>query len=358
LDNRPENPGHALAHVALDVDVRDVAGAASAMAAQCCDGVIAAASDVAVETAAALGERFGVVAPPLAAVEALLSKTAFRATQGRLCLAAPGWSRAGDAIPRPGPWIVKPVRGSGSRGVQIVTAEGLLDGALLWAAALSLDGQAMLEQFLPGSQHSAEGWMQGGRIAAMLVTDRLTAPAPHVATVGHRVPADLPYGAEAALQADLERLFCALDYTEGPFDADVVLTAQGPVLIEVSTRAGGNGLMRLVEAATGTDVMALIGLHALRLLPPLASWTVSPAGVQILSDPAGGRLRYDAAALPALVAEPWVCDLTLDLPAGSRVPPYTDGRARFGQAVWTAPRREGLEAGLAEIRARLRLSVE
>ena len=73
-------------------------------------------------------------------------------------------------------------RGSGSRRVRTVTSEGALDAALDEAAAASLDGCAMLEQFLSGSQHTVEGWRQKGRIASVLPTDRLTAPAPHLAT--------------------------------------------------------------------------------------------------------------------------------------------------------------------------------
>jgi biotin carboxylase len=358
LDNRPDNPGHALAHAAVHCDVRDIEGVARAFRAERCEGVVAAASDVAVETAAALGARLGIPAPPPAAAAALLGKTDFRATQARLGLPAPAFARAGEAPPGTGPWIVKPLRGSGSRGVRIVTEQAALPGALAAAAAQSLDGQAMLEALLPGSQHTAEGWMQGGRVAAMLVTERLTAPAPHVATLGHRVPAALPAGAEAALRAQIEALFAELGYREGPFDADAVLAPEGPVLLEISPRTGGNGLMRLVEAATGADVMGLLGLAALGRLPPLAPWAPRPAAAQILADPRGGRLRYDPAALPGLAAEPWLADLTLDLPPGGVVPAFTEGRARFGQAVWTAGDRAGLEARLAEITARLGLAVE
>lgn len=358
LDNRPENPGHALAHTAINLDIRDVEGVVRSFAGHGCEGIVAAASDVAMETAVAVGARLGVIAPPAAAAQALLSKTAFRATQAKLGMAAPSWSAGGGPIPRPGPWVVKPVRGSGSRGVRIVEREAELAAALAEAAAQSLDRQAMLEQLLPGSQHTAEGWMQQGRVAAMLVTERLTAPVPYVATLGHRVPTALPAGAAAAIGSALEGLFGPLGYTDGPFDADVVLTPDGPVLIEVSTRAGGNGLMHLVEAATGADTMGLIGLHALGMLPKLTPWALRPAAVQILSNPTGGILRYDLAAQATLATEGWIRDLTLDLPPGSMVPAFTDGRSRYGQVVWTAPSLAALEQRLGEIKARLGLMVE
>lgn len=357
LDNRPENPGHALAHVSRDADVRDISAVIAAAREEGVEGVVAAASDVALETAAELGAELGFVAPPRAATAALLSKTAFRAAQDAAGLPAPRWAPAGEPTPGPGPWIVKPWRGSGSRGVRIVEVEAELPAALAEAAAQSLDGQAMVEQMLAGSQHTAEGWIQGGQIAAMLVTDRLTAAPPHVATLGHRLPGSLGSDAQGVIRTDLERLFARLGYRDGPFDADVVFTDKGPVLIEVATRAGGNGLMCLVEAATGTDTMSLMGLHAVGLLPRLAPWKPVFAAVFILSDPVGGTLTYDKAAIPGLMSEPWVADLTLDLPSGAVVPPFTDGRSRFGQVVLTADSHAELDARLAEVRARLSLAV-
>lgn len=357
LDNRPENPGHALAHRAHDADIRDVSAVIAASRAAGIEGVIAAASDVAVETAAEVAAQLGLVGPPVAAKDALLAKPGFRALQDQLGLPAPAWAVRGAPIPGMGPWVVKPARGSGSRGIRIVTVAAELPAALAAAAAESLDGGAMLEQLLTGTQHTAEGWMQEGHVAACLLTDRLTAAPPHVATLGHRVMTAPPAPLMVEIRTQIERVFARLGYRDGPFDADVVHTAGGPVLLELSPRAGGNGLMQMLEAATGFDQMGMIALHALGLLPRIAPWAPQPAGVQVLSDGRGGTLAYDPAALPGLRAEPWLIDLTLDLPPGARIMPFTDGRTRFGQAVFTAASPAALEARLAELRARLGLAV-
>ena len=357
LDNRPENPGHALAHRSVNADVRDIAAVIAAIRTEAAEAVVAAASDVALETAAEVTARLGLVGPPLAVRDALLSKIGFRGLQDALGLPAPAWARAGESLPGDGAWIVKPSRGSGSRGIRVVGVSADLPSALHAAAVESRDGEAMFETWLPGSQHTAEGWMQEGQVAAMMLTERLTARWPHVATLGHRAPAGISPAAHAAIKAQIETVFRHLGYMDGPFDADVVLSATGPVLVEISPRAGGNGLMHMVGAATDFDHMGMIALHALGLLPRIAPWQVAPVGVQILSDPEGGILRYDSAAVPSLRAEPWIVDLTLDLPTGARVPPFTDGRSRYGQVVFTADSGPGLEVRLHQVRSRLGLTV-
>ena len=357
LDNRPDNPGHALAHRSYNVDIRDLQAVFDIAVKEKIDGVIAAASDVAVETAAEIGARLGVIAPPVFATRALLSKLAFRETQQAMGLPTPQWSSDGSS-PATGPWIVKPARASGSRGIRIVRDKAELSRVQGIAQAASLDGAAIVEAVLDGSQHTVEGWMQDGKIAAVMITDRLTAEAPLVATVGHRTPTHVSPAAQAEICRDLSRLFQHLGYSTGPFDADVVMTRDGPVLLEASTRTGGNGLMQLVSAATGADVTQLLILHALNLLPALGAWNVGCAGVHVLGDPSGGRLVYKQDAMPALRAEPWLVELSLDLPSGSQVPAFTEGRDRYGHVVVTAKSPAELDGRLAEVLARLELAVE
>ncbi|MET3889541.1 biotin carboxylase [Bosea sp. OAE506] len=356
IDNRPDNPGHRLAAATHDIDLRDIDRVLAAVRQEGAHGIIAAASDVAVETAAHVGHALGLSAPSPSAVAALLSKAAFRAFQHSAGLPAPQWALKDDEPPV-GPWIVKPVLGSGSRGVRLIDDAALLPDALANAAAASLDGRAIVEQAISGSQHTAEGWMQAGRVAAGLVTDRLTADAPLVATLGHRTPGSLSAAQEAEVLAAVERVFQLLGYADGPFDADIVVNDQGPFVIEASTRAGGNGLMQLVKASTGVDTMELIALHAVGLLPQLSAWRAMPAGVQILASPLGGTLDYDPHAVERLRNEQWVEDLTLDEAPGASVQPFTDGRCRFGQVVISCRDGASVANRLAEVFNRLDLQV-
>src|SRR5205823_7695298 len=80
-----------------------------------------------------------------------------------------------------GPWIIKPQRSSGSKGVVIVDHLQGIDEHLREAKQFSLDGEAIIEECLDGSQHTCEGFLCDGEVAFALVTDRKTAPRPYTA---------------------------------------------------------------------------------------------------------------------------------------------------------------------------------
>jgi biotin carboxylase len=354
-DNNPANPGHSEADASREVDTTDTAGLLALARAEVVHGVLAAATDVALLAAARLAEALDLVAPQVQVVEALVPKAGLRRLQDALGLPAPLWSDTGLPAGE-GPFIVKPNLGSGSRGVRVMPDAEKARAYQAEAGAVSLDGRVVTERCLAGSQHSAEGVLAAGRVAAMLVTDRRTAALPNAATRGHRVPSAMPRAAAAALRAQVETVFAALGHRDGPFDADVVLTPTGPVLLELAPRAGGNALIRLVPAATGFDYAAYLVSHALGAgVPPASDFPVTPAAAAILGLPRGGVLAYRPDAVEPLRAEEWVEHLAVDLPPGTSLRPFTDGRARFGEAVVTGATGAEVTARLEELAARLAL---
>ena len=352
LDNAPENPGHAMAAASHIVDTTDLPAALAVAEREGIHGVLAAATDVALPTAAGVAAALGLAGPPVAAVPPLVVKSRFRALQAELGLPHPvAWVPGAS-----GRFIAKPCVGSGSRGARI--AEGAeVTAARDAAARVSLDGEATVEALLDGPQHTLEGMMRGGRVAALLMTDRRTAPPPHVATRGHRVPTAAPAGVTAALVSQIETVFAALDYRDGPFDADAVAAADGPVLLELTPRAGGNAMMRLMEVATGADYRGALIAHALGVAAPLPDpFAARPTAVEILGSDHDGTLHWNPAALDALRAEPWLAHLQMDLAPGAEVRRFTDGRARIGEVIVTGAVAD-LDRHLAETRARLGLLV-
>lgn len=352
VDNTPTNPGHAMAAASHAVDTTDLSAVLEVARREGIHGILAAATDVALPTAAGVAAALGLAGPPVLAVPFLVVKSRFRALQAELGLPFPAAWAAGAA----GRFIAKPCVGSGSRGARI--AEGAdVEAARDEAARISLDGAATVEVLLEGPQHTLEGMMYGGRVAAMLMTDRRTAPPPHVATCGHRVPSTAPPEVTAALVAQIETIFAALDYRDGPFDADAVAAAGGAVLLELTPRAGGNAMMRLTEVSTGADYRGALIAHSLGVAgPPLAPFSPRPTAVEILGADRDGTLQWDRAGLDALRREPWVAHIHMDLAPGAEVRRFTDGRARIGEVVVTGAVAD-LDRRLVETRARLGLSV-
>lgn len=359
VDNRPSNPGHRMADLSIDCDTTDPHALLSIAREHAVDGVVAAATDVALDAAALIASELGLPGPSPDCTRALTRKIGFRALQERLGLPMPRYAPSLDDLHFPGPWIVKPNRASGSKGIRIVGAADELPAAWKAAEAESVDGLALVEAFIPGHQCTLEGVLQDGRVVASLATDRLTAPAPAVGTCGHVAPGDVPRHILAELHGQVQRIFQPLGYAQGPFDADFVIDARArPVLLELAPRAGGNSLVQLLRHACGFEMPDYVVRTALGLPFSVVPFSVRPTILEILAADRDGRLSYDAEALATVRSMPGVCHLEFDYAPGVRVQRFVDGRDRIGELVVSAATRDEAQALLSRARDALRIQVD
>lgn len=339
-DNRPDNPGHRLADRAYGIDTTDTDAVLAMARQEGVDGVIAAATDVAVYTSAVVATQLGLPGIAPSAARTLTEKRAFRTFQASQGLPHPALVASnpdGESLER-GPWIVKPNRASGSKGIQIVRTEAERKAGEHAARMVSLDANCLMERFLEGSQHTMEGVLEGGRVAFHAVTDRLTAAPPFVATRGHRLPSTLDTSVSAAMIAQLENIFDALDIRDSVFDCDFVANVNGPTVIEMSPRLGGNSLARLIRCAHGFDITRYAVLRAVGDATALpAPSPPKPATILILGAEQSGRLQYDPVAIERLASQPWVEHLVFEARPGEDVERFTEGRHRIGEALLTGP---------------------
>lgn len=364
VDNRPDNPGHALADRAWNIDTTDIEGVLAIARREAIDGVIAACTDVAVPTAAEVARTLGLPGVPPFAARIVCDKNRFRAF-----LREQGWP-CPEALPvtletpLPDglfscPRILKPDTSSGSKGIRIVHNATEYRQQLATTLTFSRNRQGILETFLDGWQITCEGLLIGGKIVFAALSDRQTVATPHVATCGHRLPSRLPEGVQTRVLELLSRLWSTLGVTDGPFDSDLVIAKDLIYLLEASPRIGGNSLTRLLHSACGVDLIE----HALRQAmgenpgisdPPACR----PTGLLLLGVDRPGRLHYDLDRIATLAELSWVEHLSLDHPPGARVEAFTDGRHRIGEAMVQGDSRDQVDQRLHELQARLALGVE
>lgn len=359
-DNVPSNPGHRLADAAHSLDTADAAGVLELARMERVDGVIAACTDVAVASAALVASTLGLRGPSPKAAAVLCDKIRFRAWLEENGLPAPR-SFAVDPSdakwPGQGPWVLKPARSSGSKGIFVVRSESELAARL--TETLAFCPEVLLESFVPGAQLTCEGFLRDGAAMGAWVTRRETAPAPYVATWGHLLPSGMGEETERAVIDGVIDVLARLGVHDGPFDADIVWDGRRCHILEATPRLGGNSLSRLVLSASGFDLVdegveCACG-HPFALTPPNPS---RPSAIVLLGVMEHGRLSYAPAAAEALRAEPWVLGLQLDKNVGDVVEPFINGRHRVGEALITADDLATLELRYAEVRRRLALGVE
>ena len=369
VDNVPDNPGHALADASFSLSTTDVPAILELARREGIDGVLAACTDVAVPTAAAVAAPLDLPGPPPRAATVLTDKLNFRAWQRDQGLPHPPFRALGPravdgppradvlALLRAAPAVLKPARSSGSKGIVVVRDAAEFAAEVGRTLAFCPDDRALIEGFLPGLQGTCEGVLEAGRVVWRLVTHRRTAPLPHCATHGHDLPSGLPAQVEDAVAEAVRDLLGRVGVTDGPFDCDFVADGDRVTIIEASPRLGGNALSALAAIAADVDLPRYAVLHALAVPARLRPAPTRPCAAVLLGVERAGVLSYDRARVAALADLAWVRELRLDAAPGAEVQPFTNGRHRVAAALITADDAAQLQARRAELEATLALTV-
>lgn len=343
-DNRPRNPGHALADAAHDVSTTDREGVLRVARAEKVDGIVCYGSDVGAPAAAYAAHALGLPGNPLHAVEALTDKGRFRALQrahghflpdhvvvDAAAAAEPGLAqRLVNAVGLPA--VVKPVDASGARGVAKVATPGDLAPAVAGALAQSNAGQAIVEaQVFPrGYQVCGEGFLVDGRLAFHCFADEHFVPG-QVVPVGETFPSSFDAATVASGADALQRILADAGLRQGPINFDLMFLASGEVfVIEIGPRNGGNRMPEAVREATGVDTIAATVEAALGRPVALVPDRVRYRATYSIHSRRDGVLA-SIAYHPAL--RPHILDERLFCAPGDAVHAFTQGNRMLGNLL-------------------------
>jgi biotin carboxylase len=179
------------------------------------------------------------------------------------------------------PCIVKPVAGEGSVGVAKVSAPQDLAAALARLGDAALAAGVIVEEFLVGEEFSVEAISTGGEHHIMAITKKYKDPETFV-EVGHVVPAPLEAHTATSIRDYVRSILSAFNYRDCPSHTELMLTADGPRIIETHTRLGGDRIVDLVRHSCGVDLYELasrqaIGADVAGLMPAALSYQQSAA---------------------------------------------------------------------------------
>lgn len=361
-DNVTANPGHRLADACYSVDTIDHEGVMELARHEAVNGVIAAATDVAVPTQAYVAQQLCLPGPPLESTEILCDKLAFRqylkahGFPTPMAMSCGKKSEPAQQMFANGPCILKPGRSSGSKGIFIVHSRKDFRHYLPETLRFSSGGKVLLESYIDGFQGTVEGVIEDGELALAFFLDRQTWVPPYVATVGHRVPTKLHWQQRSRAEEQLRELWRLLGVTEGPFDCDFVATEDEVYVLEMSPRIGGNSISRLLHFASGFDLDEYGVRQACGdpfSLP--SSVALRPTALVLLGVGKSGAMQYDTAQAESLRCSKWVVSLDFDVRIGQHVRPFINGQHRLGEAIVHAEDRERVDIRADDLLTRLAL---
>ncbi|WP_157249747.1 ATP-grasp domain-containing protein [Nonomuraea typhae] len=308
-------------------------------------------------TAAEVAGRLGLPHPDPAAIRACRDKAVQRALLREAGVPGAAFATArtpGIAVAAAQaigfPVVVKPVAGSAS-----VASRLCRDAAEAEAAAhdaLRAGSTVMVEEYLRGAEYSVETF--GDQVVG--VTRKHLGAEPYFVEIGHDFPAPLDLAARAEAGELAHAALKSLELCWGPARIEIRYGAAGPRVVEVSPRPAGGVVARMVEAATGIDLVRHTVAKAAGLELPLRATVRRAASVRFLVAAREGRLA-GIDGLEAARAVPGVVEAGLTREPGQEVRPRGSPRDRIGYVIAVAgtgvAAARAATAGLATLTARI-----
>ncbi|WP_297771202.1 ATP-grasp domain-containing protein [uncultured Roseovarius sp.] len=257
-------PGQAFCDVVEPVNIVDLDALEAVVHRHGVDLVYSISSDVAMTSVVALSERMGL--PHFydsAFIDLLDDKAALR---GFLAehdlgpvpfrkLSGPDEAADWDHFP----CMVKPTDAQGQRGVVRVDRSEDLAPAITAAVGFSRSRQAIVEGFLDGVEISCNAMVCGGEIRMKVLSERLV-HGPHALGVprGHLVPCDdVSEANQRAALTLVDGIIAALGTRDGVLYFQMIVTPEGPRVVEIAPRLDGCHMWRLIRFAEGADLIGM-----------------------------------------------------------------------------------------------------
>lgn len=184
------------------------------------------------------------------------------------------------------PVMVKPCDGSGSRGASRVdNADGLLV-ACNNAMNSSITHRAEIETFIDGKEYGCESLVTGdGKIHVLSVMRKWMTEPPYYAELGHAIPTDLDPKIEEKVRVCVQNAIKALNLNFGSVNMDLLVTSKGNVhIIDIGARMGGNMIgPSIIPYGTGIDYVGCMIQNAVGDEVPFMKDTTYAVATRLLA---------------------------------------------------------------------------
>lgn len=373
VDGDAAAPGFAGADASYALDLRDIDGIIDRARAHGCSFVLPAPIGAFLVTVGAVNDALGFRGvSERAALNCVDKERANRCLREASLPAAdsatvvePAPAAVAAAVERLGyPVVVKPSRGSGSRGVFVAQGPADLDAQLAYhieeRARLPAPQTTLVERQIVGHEFGVDGAMIGADFRLVLIRDKQLTPLPHRLGYGVFAPADIDERTRSTIADTVGRAAAGFGLSDCLLNADVIVDENGSAwVIELTGRPSGFHITsKMIPAALGMSPMReiislLLGDRA--DLSPRRRW----GSVLRMLQAETGTLRSvsgigEALAMPGVVA----CETYLR--PGDVIQPMVDGRTGFrcGFLLTAAPDRAQAEQRWREAASCIRWEME
>jgi biotin carboxylase len=351
------SPGFAVADLAEVVDVLDVDGNIEFARRHRPDAVLTDQSDIAVRTVALVAEALDLPGIGREVAERFTNKLAMRTWCRDLGVTQPDFASCGcvhEAQRRAAavgfPLVMKPPASQSSRGVRRVEDLSEVEAAFGFAQQFSNDGSVLIENFIDGTELTAEGVSTArGHVTLAISTKDHLAHNPMVARrlVYSSDHADIPF---EELRTQNDHLIDGMDLAFGLTHTEYKYSDGKFVLVETAARGGGTKISsHIVPYMSGVATNSmLIGMSLGQVIdPPHVSNTNRAAILEFLTFPVGRVAAIEGVDEARSLTG--VIDVGLTFAVGDTLMPPADDRSRHLHIIATGSTEAEAAALVAEV---------
>lgn len=255
------------------------------------------------------------------------------------------------------PLITKPVDNSGSRGIMLANDQQSLREALSYSAANGRGGDVIVEEYMQGPEVSVEVMVVDGQAQVLQITDKLTTGAPHFVEIGHSQPSRLPEKDRRSI-ADLAcRAAISVGIVNGPAHAEIILTKDGPKMVEIGARMGGGCITtHLVPLSTGINMTGATIDVALGNAPDLQRKWSKGAAIRFIIPPVGTVAAISGAEEARRI--PGIHLVEIQCRVGQELRELESGACRIGYVIAQAETPEAAVTACEAALEKIKIEVE
>lgn len=259
IDRDHSAPGAQYAHDFEPVDIVDKISVLDFARKKKIDGIMAI-NDFGTRTASFVSQEMGLVGLPYKAVEAANDKGLMRDVWRDACLAIPRYTvisslhELRNAIDEIGfPCVLKPTDCGGSgRGVSVIRSVEDIEWAFNFARPYVNNARFILEEFLDGIELTIESISINGNVHILAASDKVKPDIRTRVATSLNYPADFSEETLKKVETLVAEAVRAIGIENGMAHTEVILTNNGPKLVELGARGGGGHVFHTcIESSSG-----------------------------------------------------------------------------------------------------------
>ncbi len=232
------------------------------------------------------------------------------------------------------PCVMKPTDNAGSRGVCYIDNQQSLIEQYNYSKTNSRSGHVIIEEYMQGHEVSVEIIISHGVVNIIAVTDKLTSSKPYFVEIGHSQPSQLPEENLDKIKDLATRAVNAIGIDNSPAHVEIMLTKDGPKMVELGARLGGGCITtHLVPLSTGVDMIEAIIDLAIGKSPNITHKKQSGSALRHIID-VNGTIKSISGLEEASTIK-GVTEVTMLKQIGDNVGYFKNGSDRIGYVIAT-----------------------